>query len=101
MFAPSRWKVTLTYPRLLFDGYTLRIDGRWPMKQIIKRWYEGEYVPHENDPGSPVVFLNGGHYRRHWTARFARWAIDFYIREWKWTLGTIGAVIAFLFFRNH
>jgi hypothetical protein len=71
------------------------------MKQIIKRWYEGEYVPYDNDPDSSLIFLNGGHYRRHWTAMFTRWAIDFYMREWKWTLATAGAVIAFLFFRNH
>jgi hypothetical protein len=69
------------------------------MLEKIKRWYEGEYIPHENDVNS-ALFRIGGNYRRHWTARLARWAIDFYMREWKWTLGVIGGVIALLFFKR-
>jgi hypothetical protein len=54
------------------------------MKEKIKRWYEGEYIPFKNDPGSGV-FIFGGHSKRHWTATATatRWAVEFYMREWK------------------
>lgn len=67
------------------------------MKQAIKKWYEGEYVPFKNDPNSGVVFINAGHFERHWTARFIRWAIDFYMREWKWVLGALAAIFSLVF----
>jgi hypothetical protein len=65
------------------------------MKEKIKRWYEGEFIPYKNDPNSPVFFV-GGDTKRHWTARLARWAVEFYLREWKWTLGAAAAVIGAL-----
>lgn len=37
-----------------------------------------------------------GSVRLHWTARLARWAIDFYMREWKWVLGAAATVIGAL-----
>lgn len=70
------------------------------MKQAIKKWYEGKHVPFKNDPNSSVFVVSAGFYERHWTARFARWAVDFYLREWKWVLGTAGAIVVFLFFRK-
>ena len=65
----------------------------------IKRWYDGEYVPPKNDPSSPLYFISGD-YKRHWTAKFSRWAIEFYMREWKWTLGVVAAVISFVFLKR-
>jgi hypothetical protein len=67
------------------------------MQQVIKKWYEGEFDPARNDPHTSFWMV--GSVRRHWTARLARWAIDFYMREWKWVLGTAGAVIVFFFFK--
>ena len=61
------------------------------MKQAIQRWYEGTYVPHENQPHSSLQFM-GGYQKRHWTARCARAVIDFCMSEWKWVIGTIIAV---------
>jgi hypothetical protein len=69
------------------------------MKEKIKRWYEGEFIPYENDPNSAVFFVGGNH-KRHWTAKLSRWAIEFYMREWKWTLGAVGAVIGALVYRK-
>jgi len=52
----------------------------------IERWYDGRFVPHDNPPGSAVVFL-GGTYERHWTARVARVLIEFYLQHWQWIIG--------------
>jgi hypothetical protein len=53
----------------------------------IKHWYEGKFMPYENDPGSPVVIF-GWDYERHWTSRAAHVVAEFYLREWKWVWGT-------------
>ena len=42
----------------------------------IKRWYQGEYVPPENDPGSHAVILQGRQ-RYHWSARAGRYLATF------------------------
>ncbi|KJC57522.1 hypothetical protein UP10_28490 [Bradyrhizobium sp. LTSPM299] len=64
--------------------------------RFLKRWWEGERVLSQNDPNSAVVFMSLGSYRRHWSSRAAHWAIEFYMREWKWTLGAVAAVIGAL-----
>jgi hypothetical protein len=68
------------------------------MREKIKRWYDGKFVPYENDPNSRV-FVGGG-IERHWTTNLARWAVSFYMREWKWTLGALAAVVSVIFFRK-
>ncbi len=62
------------------------------IKDAVYRWYEGEYIPHENRPGAAIAFV-GGWYRRHWTALAARAVLEFCAREWKWLLGFL---LAFL-----
>ncbi len=61
------------------------------MREIFRRWWEGQYVPYENDPNAAVFFV-GGADERHWTANLARWAWGFYQREWKWTLNTLAFI---------
>jgi len=61
------------------------------MFEKIHRWYEGEYKP-PKDHG-PLVMLMG-HYERHWTARLTTWLIVFWLREYKWIIGTIIAIVA-------
>jgi len=53
----------------------------------ISSWYEGVYIPCENNQGDSV-YVVGGWFRRHWTARFLRAVVDFHIhiKEWKWAL---------------
>lgn len=34
------------------------------LKEKIVDWYEGRYVPYENDPRSSVIIV-GGYYERH------------------------------------
>jgi hypothetical protein len=69
------------------------------MKEMIKRWYDGEYIPPKNDANSTLYFVCGD-YKRHWTAKLARWAVEFYMKEWKWALGAAAAVISFVFLKR-
>ena len=63
------------------------------MIKKIQKWYDGEYRMFENDTNSSVVIL-AGWYERHWTARICRIIVEFYLREWKWIIGTSIAVVA-------
>ena len=54
-------------------------------------WYEGEFVPYENDPSSKLVFI-GGHQRQHWTSRLTHIVIEFGKANWKWIIGTTIAI---------
>jgi hypothetical protein len=67
------------------------------MIELIRRWYEGVFVAPDNPPDSPVIIVMG-RYRRHWTSNAAHYAVDFYLREWKWLLpflvALVGVVVA-------
>lgn len=69
------------------------------LKEKIRNWYEGRYIPYENDPNSSVVIV-GGYYERHWTAKFARILVSFYLEHWKWLWGVflslLGLYMAYL-----
>jgi hypothetical protein len=64
------------------------------MRKTFLKWWEGELEPYRHDPD--FVIIGPGRYKRHWTAMFARWAVEFYLRESKWTLGAAAAVIGAL-----
>jgi hypothetical protein len=70
------------------------------MRKTFEKWWEGELEPYRNDPSSDLVIIGPGRYRQHWTSRAAHWAVDFYMREWKWTLGAAAALIGALVFRK-
>jgi hypothetical protein len=36
--------------------------------ESARRWWQGEFVPHENQPGDSLITF-GGTTGRHWTAR--------------------------------
>ena len=57
----------------------------------IEKWYEGEFVPHENEPHVAIVII-GGTYKRHWTAKTVRTVLRFWLNHWQWTIGTLLAV---------
>jgi len=65
----------------------------------INKWYEGEFVAHENDPNSSVI-RTGGYQKRHWTAEVARSLVSFYLSHWKWlwgfALSLLGLYFAYL-----
>jgi hypothetical protein len=66
------------------------------MRKTFQKWWEGELEPY--DPRSMII--GPGRYQRHWTSRAAHWAADFYMREWKWTLGAVATVIGAIVFRK-
>jgi len=65
------------------------------MRQIIKRWYDGKYIPPDNPPDSSVIFLMG-HCDRHWSSRLAHTLVEFYFEHWKWLLSFLVALSALL-----
>lgn len=65
------------------------------LRVLMKRvedWYEGQYVPYENDPRSSVIIV-GGYYERHWTALVVRKIVEFWFAHWQWTIGTALALL--------
>ena len=50
------------------------------LRSAVRNWYEGKYLPYENDPRSILVFIGGDH-KRHWTARVVRVLVEF----WHWS----------------
>ncbi len=65
------------------------------LRSVVGKWYEGEFIMHENPPDTSV-FIVGGTYKRHWTARFARALVTFHTKEWKWALPFYLAVAALI-----
>jgi hypothetical protein len=71
------------------------------MKEFLKRWWQGTYVPAPpNDPYSGVIFMSLGTYELHWTAKVAHMIADFWMKHWQWcfsaAFATIGLFIAAL-----
>jgi hypothetical protein len=64
-------------------------------------WYQGEYIPPDNSGNSGLVFLIG-HYKRHWSSRLVHTLVEFYLKEWKWLLPFLVALVALFFnsFKN-
>lgn len=69
------------------------------MREKIRRWWQGKWVPYENDPDSGVVIF-GGNERRHWTASALRMIWEFYREHWKWVWGTTLAIVAIIVSAN-
>ncbi|WP_172978841.1 hypothetical protein [Roseovarius sp. THAF8] len=62
------------------------------MRERVGTWWNGRFIPAENDPGDSLIVF-GGITHRHWTSRAARAVVGFVAREWKWVIGTTLAVI--------
>ena len=60
------------------------------MFRSIKRWYAGEDKFHEfeNDPSSGAHIFPLLYTEIHWTAKFVRIIVKFYLRNWQWLWGT-------------
>ena len=65
----------------------------------FRDWYVGQFVPFENAPDSPIVFV-GGYFERHWSARLVVRIFEFWRSHWKWCLTFLaalgGLVLAYL-----
>ncbi len=62
------------------------------LKNWIRNWYEGTFVPYDNDQSSNLFFI-GGDQEFHWTARAARLMAAFWLSHWKWIITTVVAVV--------
>jgi hypothetical protein len=62
------------------------------LREQLKRWWEGRYIPPDNPPESMVVFTRG-RYERHWSSQAAHIICDFYFQHWKWLWPMIVALI--------
>lgn len=73
-------------------------DGkqRGSLRRIAKRWWDGEYIPFENPPGSPVIIVSGWD-KRHWTARVARTIWFYFVTHQKWLIPMIVAAAIALY----
>lgn len=58
----------------------------------IRSWYDGKSVPYENEPGSGFAVI-GDRVERSHSARAARVIVEFWLRHWKWCIGTAIAVV--------
>jgi len=63
------------------------------MLKRLTSWYEGEFIPHKNDPAGGFIRL-GGCYKRSFSATVARIIFEFYLKYWQWCVGTLLAVVA-------
>jgi hypothetical protein len=61
------------------------------MQEILKRWWQGTYVPAKNDPNSGLFFM--GNYKLHWTATVAHALVAFWLRHWQYSISTAIAVV--------
>lgn len=61
------------------------------VKEYLKRWWHGKYVPPENDPEISLVFFQG-RYERHWTSKVAHWLREFWLKNWQWCFSAAFAV---------
>lgn len=62
------------------------------MKTKLKKWWDGEFIPYDNDDNSGLVFTHGTQ-KRHWTSRLANAVWGFLGREWKWVCWAVVAII--------
>ncbi len=56
--------------------------------RAVRRWWIGDYVPPENDPSSPLVFVMSTQ-RRHWTARATEATWRYFVSHHRWIIGTL------------
>jgi hypothetical protein len=61
----------------------------------MQAWYQGNFVPYTNDPGSAFILM-GGYYRRRWTANLTRALLRFWLEHWKWIVTIMVAVAALI-----
>lgn len=71
------------------------------MTRIAKKasdWYDGRFIPPDNDPDSNVFFAQG-HYERPLAARLISTLVHFHQAHWKW-IWTTAAALAIAYFQS-
>jgi hypothetical protein len=51
------------------------------LRDTIRKWWEGEFIPPANPPGAQVVLLSGRQ-KRHWTSSACHWLAIFWREHW-------------------
>lgn len=72
------------------------------MLNRIKRWYQGTEKTRrshvfEEDPDVPIYIIQIPYKEFHWTARFSRAGVRFYLEHWKWLWGYIFLLAATIY----
>jgi hypothetical protein len=84
---------------IIFEAFsTASLEHRYmSVGEKLKKWYRGTLIPpRQNDPGSPVVFLELDHYKQPPLAAFLGMLLKFIRGHWQWIIGTVLAIIAIL-----
>jgi hypothetical protein len=68
------------------------------MKGLLKRWWDGEYIPPRNDPNGFVLIFQGD-YERHWSSKLAHVVAEFWLKYRQWCL-SFGLAVAGLLFKH-
>jgi hypothetical protein len=55
------------------------------LREQIRNWYQGKYVPHTNDPNSSLVFT-GGNYEKSLSAKTVTVLVKFWLQYWQWII---------------
>lgn len=71
---------------------------RYKPRALIEKltaWYRGEYIPIEADFEQGIVIASGGYYKQPPLAKFLASLGGWFIREWKWVVGTALGLLGF------
>jgi hypothetical protein len=63
-------------------------------RSAVRNWWEGKFVPPENDPRSELRFMMGD-YEWHWTARVVRSLGAFWLKHWQFIVTVALAPLIF------
>jgi hypothetical protein len=59
----------------------------------ITDWYRGEYIPIETDESKGIPIVSGGYYQQPPLAKTLGLIGGWFVREWKWVVGTFLALL--------
>src|SRR5580658_395613 len=85
---------TVRFQQLDFEALPMSLKG------MIESWYDGQFVPYENNANDSVVVF-GGTYKRRWSARVARVLVNFWLNHWQWIIGTALAIMGLAVAMTH
>ncbi|VXB72303.1 conserved hypothetical protein [Luteimonas sp. 9C] len=63
------------------------------MFRALKEWYKGKTVETGGYNAPGILTLPKRHIEYHWTARFARSLVGFYLKHWQWVWGSAIAIV--------
>lgn len=79
---------------MLFEPEAMSLSG-W-----FRKWHQGPFVSYENSPGDLLVRM-GGEHKRPALAKALDAVVGFWLRHWKWIIGTAIAVALAIYAKRH